>query len=107
MPVWFLIGVAEGIDPEADRKALDQMIRSTEPKPYPTSDITLAAFLTAHKVELVGSQREGGRIVFFFQGGPRTEELVAGYFDNREVAIGDFRRAWHDLKNLIFSNNME
>ena len=70
---------------------------------HTTADLTLAAFLKAHKVELLASRREGRRTFFVFRGGQGTEEVVSQYFANEPVRIGDFRKAWHDLKDIIFS----
>jgi len=72
-------------------------------KPYTTADLTQAAFMKAHDVELLASRREEGRTFFIFRGGHGTENVVSQYFANGSVPIGNFRRAWHDLKNVIFS----
>ena len=72
-------------------------------KTYTTSDLTQAAFMMANGIQLLGSRREHTRTFFLFKGGQGTEEVISQYFGNGPVAIGDFRRAWHDLKNVIFS----
>ena len=72
-------------------------------KPYTTADLTQAAFMKAHDVELLASRRVEGRTFFIFRGGHGTEKVASQYFANEFVRIGDFRRAWHDLKDIIFS----
>ena len=72
---------------------------------YTTADLTLAAFVKAHKIELLASRREGGRTFFVFRGGQETDEIVSQYFANGPVLVGNFRNAWNDLKNIIFQPN--
>ena len=74
-------------------------------KTYTTTDLTQAAFLVARGIELLTSRRQQRRTFFIFRSDQTTEEVVSQYFANGSVHIGDFRRAWHDLKNVIFSPN--
>jgi hypothetical protein len=70
---------------------------------YSCHDLYLAAFLKAHNLPLLRTEREGQRMLFVFIGGKETEQLKTDYLNNASVPVGDYRRCLSDLKTLIFN----
>jgi hypothetical protein len=75
----------------------------TEAVEFTSSDLYLAAFLSAQRQPLLRIERRGGRVYFIFPDVQRTRELRSQFFNNGIVNVGDYRRSLQDLKTLIFS----
>jgi hypothetical protein len=78
-------------------------IRDIQPDEFPCYDLYKSAYIKAHDVPLLRTERVGTRVRFVFPGGSKTAELCAQFVNNGLVRVGDFRRCLNDLKTEIFS----
>lgn len=66
-----------------------------------TSDLYYAAFLLAAEVPFEGTQREGRRIFFLFEGSAFIQDLQKGYYnDTARVSPRTYANAIKDMKSL-------
>ena len=79
--------------------------RSVSGSPYRTSDLYYAAYLHVAGVPLIGTDREGKRVVFLFedQGSGAMRGLKNEYFnDQAKVPALSYAQALKKLKGMLF-----
>lgn len=77
-------------------------VREVENK-YKTSDLYFAAYLKVAGVELLGTEREGRKVVFLFRKTDSIQDLKRGYFNRSSKVVAlNYVDEIRSMKSLTF-----
>lgn len=71
---------------------------------YETSDLYLAAYLCAKKMEIIDKRKQEKKYIFIFRDMPERKQYINDFFNEGLVSIREFRHALQDLKTMVFSS---